>query len=181
VAALTLAAVVLAFLGASRAALVGSARRLSDRESVFLVLGAALLCGCFFAGQSVIYRGMYFLFVLPSLFTMARAQPFAWARRLIRAACGLVVLVLWMPVWEYLLGKVGLATPPTYQPENVLDAIPDAPFGIALWLVNELSWWFLITVLLSTAGACLCAATPFARTLWRALPGIRGQEDAAAR
>lgn len=185
-AALSLGAAALALLGAWRAGLVGSTARLSERESVFLVLGAAMLCGCFFAGQSVIYRGIYFLLALPALLELARTHEHAWARRTLHAACGLIVIVLWMPVFEWALGKFDLAIPPVYQPENVLDGIPDAPFGIALWLVNELSWWFLITVLIATAGACLYATSPLVSAIWRrpgwrGLPDLRDGEDLVAR
>jgi hypothetical protein len=42
------------------------------RDAMFLVTGAALIAGCFFAGQSVDYRGIHLIFVVPGL-AMRRA------------------------------------------------------------------------------------------------------------
>jgi hypothetical protein len=37
---------------------------LTRPERVFLVIGSAVIAGCFFAGQSIGYRGVYFLLVV---------------------------------------------------------------------------------------------------------------------
>ena len=39
--------------------------RLPDPEKTFLLIGAALIIGCFFAGSSSGYRGIHLLFTLP--------------------------------------------------------------------------------------------------------------------
>src|SRR5262249_24149701 len=44
---------------------------LPTRRADFLVVGAALVCGCFFAGQSVIYKGIFLLLALPGLLTLS--------------------------------------------------------------------------------------------------------------
>ena len=60
------------------------ARYLSAREADFFAAGGALICGCFFAGDNGLYRGIYFLFALPAsadagtsaVFAARRAQRF---------------------------------------------------------------------------------------------------------
>ncbi len=42
-----------------------------EAERVFLTIGAALMVGCFLAGQSVSYRAIHLLFVLPALLTLS--------------------------------------------------------------------------------------------------------------
>src|SRR5262249_41193046 len=44
----------------------------TERDQVFLVIGCALIVGCFFAGQSIGYRGIAFLFALPGFLALAR-------------------------------------------------------------------------------------------------------------
>ena len=44
---------------------------LPDPELIFLLIGAALIVGCFFAGSHIGYRGILLLFTLPGLLAMA--------------------------------------------------------------------------------------------------------------
>lgn len=182
----SLAAVAGALWFAARFALVRTMRQLPARDGVFLLLGAAMLCGCFFAGQSVIYRAVYFLLALPALLTLAStAVP---ARRWFMAACRLIVFVLWAPFIEWLLQGMRLAKAPPYVAAPFGSFI-DIPFGAVFWLANEISWWLLITTLLATAGAYAWGASPFVAGLltsprlanWRgplaALPGDGRRRD----
>jgi hypothetical protein len=52
-----------------RAAIAG----LPDRERVIMVIGSAVIAGCFFAGQSIGYRGIFLLLVIPGLLALSRS------------------------------------------------------------------------------------------------------------
>src|SRR5262249_44581977 len=49
--------------------------RLPEPEKIFLLIGAALIGGCFFAGSSNGYRGIYLPFPLPALLPLPPPQP----------------------------------------------------------------------------------------------------------
>ena len=53
--------------------LAGAFAKMPEQDAIFLVIGAALIAGCFFAGQSVAYKGIYLIFVVAGLVAMRRA------------------------------------------------------------------------------------------------------------
>ena len=61
------------------------------------ILGAALLTGCFFAGQSYAYRWIFALWLAPLLWSLPRdgSAPAA-VRRLARTTGGLLLVALWL-------------------------------------------------------------------------------------
>ena len=115
---------------------------LTEAESLYLLAGSVLLVSCFVMAQNVSYRGIYFLFVLPALAVCRRGT--AW----------LIVLLMWnsalrpvinaMTEWSSLAGIL--------RP--------------GIWLVRELAWWGVITVL----------AALLLRQVWelRAVAGMEG-------
>jgi hypothetical protein len=137
--------------------------RLSTRQLDFLVVGAALISGCFFAGQSVIYRGIYLLLALPGLAELSRQMPTRLGRRLFDSAGIAIVFVLWTPFLDECLRLAGLTTRLNYigeaQPTALLhhynnyDNFPPSTAGYVLWLAGELAWWWIITLLLAVLGA----------------------------
>src|SRR5262249_27967781 len=56
--------------------------RLPEPEKIFLLIGAALIGGCFLTGSSTGYRGIHLLFTLPGLLTMARMKSDMRVQRL---------------------------------------------------------------------------------------------------
>jgi hypothetical protein len=96
---------------------------LTEAESLYLLAGSVLLVSCFVMAQNVSYRGIYFLFVLPALAICRRGT--AW----------LIVLLMWnsalRPVIDALTEWSSLA--------EILRP--------GIWLVRELAWWGVITVL----------------------------------
>jgi hypothetical protein len=64
---------------------------LSLRETEFLLAGAALICGCFFTGDNALYKGIYLLFALPGLLTLAQRLPLRLARAAFRGTCVAIV------------------------------------------------------------------------------------------
>ena len=108
---------------------------LTERESMFLMIGSLLMIGCFFAAQNVGYRVLHLLFVLPALLALRGFAP-AWR---FRYAPYLVLVVLWHKLlrinalawgWEF-GGRFG----------------HDAMQYLAC-LIREICLWTLIAVLL---------------------------------
>jgi hypothetical protein len=111
----------------------GAAIRLADPAcdhpasgtKIFLIAGSALLCGCFFAAQNVVYRELFFLFALPGLAVHPRG---GW----------LVPAVMFL-MWEEALRRAfGIFT--TW----LLGAQTSIDLQIAFWLVREIIWWWVI-------------------------------------
>ncbi len=94
-------------------------------ERVFMVIGSAVIAGCFFAGQSVEYRGIFLLLVMPGLLALSRS-----AGRELRALCLgsaiVIVLLMWGECLRQALGG-----------------------GFGFWLLRELGWWWSVSVMLA--------------------------------
>jgi hypothetical protein len=101
--------------------------------------GAALIAGCFFAGQSLNYRGIHLLFVLPTFLTLSDNLSSPHARSHLLHAGIIVVLLMWADAIRYWLEESGF------------DVV-----RIAIWFVRELLWWHIVGVLI---GALLCYVT----------------------
>lgn len=133
--------------------------RLAPFESALLLFGAAVICGCFFTGQSVGYRGIFLLFTVPGLLALHRQSGTRSVRRLAAQATVLLLFVLWQSVltWN----------------TNVLDALrpwlgtPLASAAwTALWAARELAWW-LLTGILAAIILCFVVESSTVVALWR--------------
>jgi hypothetical protein len=116
---------------------------LSERNRVFLLVGCALIVGCFFAAQNGAYRGIYFLFVLPAITAMWRA-PVSRAVRQRFILTGVCVLFL---MWSQFLDRTR---------EEVFDLLTVSTATLefsrfAFWLLREVVWWWVVTILLALA------------------------------
>jgi hypothetical protein len=124
---------------------------ISERSRAFLLVGGALLVGCFFAAQNGAYRGIYFLFVLPAITDLWRG-PVSSAVRQRSILAGACVIFL---MWSQFLDRAR---------EEVLDLF-DAPIvtlaysRFAFWLLREIVWWWVVTILLALA-LCLIYRSP---------------------
>jgi hypothetical protein len=107
--------------GDLRAAISG----LPGGERVFMVIGSAVIVGCFFAGQSVEYRGIFLLLVMPGLLALSRS-----AGRELRALCLGSAIVIVLLMWG----------------ECLRQAL-DGRFGF--WLLRELGWWWSVSLMLA--------------------------------
>ncbi len=116
--------------------------RLNESERNFLLVGALLICGCFFTAQNIGYRGIHLLLMLPALTVFYTAPVPKRFQRLV-----LVVLIL---LWIDFLRNLFMGF--TY---HTID--PDVPNGmmIATWAVREMIWWWFIPVLISIITALL--------------------------
>lgn len=123
---------------AFRAGLLVGVVSLEPRLGAVLLVGAALLCGCFFAGQSVGYRGIFLILLLPGLFELRRKLP-PFGSRVIEATLYGIAFVSWVLTIEFL--SKGLGITPSYS-------LQTNDFGLLHWVTHELCWWLIITVLL---------------------------------
>jgi hypothetical protein len=115
--------------------------RVSDYERIFVVAGSTLIVGCFFAGQSIGYRGVFLLFILPGLLAIARVAPDFALRRLCRAAAIVLVLLMWEECF-----RLGL--------EAIFDHLHMPQFVdyvriFIFWLARELAWWWIVSVMVA--------------------------------
>jgi hypothetical protein len=129
--ALTLQALLLAAMLGVAVVLAGRLRvgGLTEAELAYLLVGSALLVGCFVGAQNVAYRAIYFLIVLPALVVEWRGM--AW----------LVVLLLWNNGLRLAINQVAEWFAVSTAPEGMLH--------IGIWLVRELAWWAVITLLVA--------------------------------
>ncbi len=154
---LTLGALVGAVLLGRRLRMAGALGVLTRRELDFLVVGAALICGCFFAGQSVIYRGMFLLLVLPAIGALRQELPGPAARRVFAVSAVAMVLVLWAPAIESVLFLLRLVALSPYQGE-AFASVPASPARYLLWLGGEIAWWWIVMLLLAVLGGFVFAS-----------------------
>ena len=112
---------------------------LSPLETGQCAIAAWTICGCFVAGQSVAYRAVFLLPLLPVLLNLARFPGAGGARTALRAAAWCIVGLMWWPGLRSLAGEGKFAefAPPPEDLPNLL-----------LWLVHELAWWWLFAVLM---------------------------------
>ncbi len=122
--------------GELHAALVSVSRL----ERAFLVIGSALIAGCFFAGQSIGYRGVFLLLVMPGLLAISRT-PGREIRNLGLCTSVVIVLLMWGECFRLALHR-SLGHPAA--PE-MLAGYPE----ILFWLLRELGWWWTISVMLA--------------------------------
>ncbi len=140
-AALALAAASLCWRMLRRTTLRAALAALTPSESIFLVIGSLLIAGCFFAGQSIGYRGIYLLFVLPGLLALSRRTRERRLRILADGTGVLIVALMWEECFRTnLLAGLGLL----HLGEPSINTI-----WLDFWLLRELAWWWLIAVMLA--------------------------------
>jgi hypothetical protein len=129
---------------------------LRDRERVLLVIGSAVIAGCFFAGQSIGYRGVYFLLVMPGLLTISRSLS-RDVRNLGLRASVVIVLLMWGECLRLGIDR-GFAL--AEGPELLIGEVK-----FSFWLIRELGWWWTISLMLVVVVDFLLVS-PVVRRLW---------------
>jgi hypothetical protein len=120
---------------------------LSSLERGFLVIGSAVIAGCFFAGQSIGYRGVFFLMVIPGLLGISRRPS---GRNLRTTGIGttvVIVLLMWGECFRLALDR-------SLEGSGVSEMLT-VYLGFLLWLIRELCWWWSIAVILAMLAAFL--------------------------
>jgi hypothetical protein len=126
--------------------LTASLASLGGLERTFLVIGSSVIAGCFFAGQSIGYRGVFLLMVIPGLLALSRESDHN-LRRLGIGTSFVVVLLMWGECLrlalsgglDYCLGT----------------GIIGSEGKFLFWLVRELGWWWTVAVMLAILAASL--------------------------
>lgn len=139
---LTLTGIVLAvaFRTASRPALREAVGRLPASAETWLVAGCLLMAGCYLAGQSIGYRGIYLLFTLSGLTALERLADKATADRLRRVTVTIVVL-MWMEAIRGWVEALAIS----------LGASPAGAFLVdtVIWAIRELLWLDVAQVMIA--------------------------------
>lgn len=147
---------------------------LADRERSLLVLGSALICGCFFAGQNVWYRAIFLLLVLPGLFAVARAAPARRGRNWAVGTSIATVFLMWEECFRFgierALKAAGASGPHT------------AEIHFLFWIFREAVWWWVVAILsailvefLRRSAVAREATSWFRRSGGRALVRLTGK------
>jgi hypothetical protein len=114
-------------------------RSLTDAEATFLLVGGVLLVSCFLAAQNGLYRAIHFLFVLPGLTAMARIGGGRGFDGVLLGTVALITALMWNSSIRMLIyaavAKLGVSIR------------PDSMAHFNVWLVRELVWWLVVTLL----------------------------------
>jgi hypothetical protein len=109
---------------------------LSPREANCLLVGAVVMAGCFFAGYSIMYRGIFLLLALPGLIAMGAVdRGFFW--RWLPVA---LVYNLWAPTLQHLIQYAAKVTGLLQTTRWLITAD---------WLAHEIAWWWAMAAFLA--------------------------------
>jgi hypothetical protein len=135
--------------------------RLPEPEKIFLLIGAALIGGCFFTGTSIGYRGIHLLFTLPGLVAMARMEGEMRVRRMAVQGCLIVVALTWAGffTWQGLFPQIL---------ESWIGPLGAKFVHHFLWLLSEIAWWQVATLFIAILIGC-CSNWLNAAPEWRRL------------
>jgi hypothetical protein len=109
---------------------------LAPAEGMFLVMGAALIAGTFFAGQNIDYRGIFLLLALPGLTALGPRY---------RGAAIMILFLMWGEMFREALSHIAFADPTL---ASILQTV-----RVVFWFVRELIWWRVVAVLLGIVFA----------------------------
>jgi hypothetical protein len=113
---------------------------LGGLERTFLVIGSSVIAGCFFAGQSVGYRGVFLLMVVPGVLAISRI-PNPNLRKLGIGTSSVVVLLMWGECLRFTLDRI-------LKNSAVAQIVADN-LRILFWFIRELGWWWTVGVMLA--------------------------------
>jgi hypothetical protein len=120
--------------------------RVDEARRLALLAGALLLSGCFFAGQNVLYRGIFLFLVIPGLSALAQDRKAGAIASAARVALTVIPLLMWT---EAIRLWIHVAVTGAYPPGG-FRTIPtlEQPWDFLAWFWREVGWWFLIELLL---------------------------------
>jgi hypothetical protein len=99
--------------------------------------------GCFFAGQSINYRAIFLLMVLPALLALREVPMQGAARVVVGLSAPAIVVIMWGECFRR------LAIPVLYE------------LQCAVWLVREIAWWGVIGILAACVADFLARSAAF--------------------
>ena len=104
-------------------------------ETQRLLVGALLLTACFFAGQNIDYRGIYFILVMPGLVRLCQSASDPAIRRFLARMIAAVLFVAWEEPLRRAIHIVAAAIAADWLRPRV---------ETLFWIGRELVWWWLI-------------------------------------
>ena len=136
-----------------RSPLARAACDLDAARRHLLVAGLLIVIGCFFAGQSVGYRGIDFLMILPGLLGLGENTDDDAARRLALRTIALILALMWEEPVRLAVTEISRST------ESHGGYFISAGF----WILREVAWWTLIGIFAGILArllrpACMAAA-----------------------
>jgi hypothetical protein len=137
---LLMAALVTALRLAKQAGLRAILADIPDRTHRFLLIGGVLVVGCFFAGQNINYRSIFLLLILPGILALTQIAASRFVRLVFALTTAAILCVLWELTIRHAVADV-------FGGSYLLmeDSLP----VYTVWMVKELAWWWLVTVLVS--------------------------------
>jgi hypothetical protein len=133
---------------------------LPERHGNYLLTGAILISGCFFAGHNVGYRGIFLLFTLPALLALRGDEKLS---RVAYSTLGAAVFNMWSPPLYHVFLYWW-----RHDPEGAGALIGRYVY----WGFHEFIWWWMATVFLALVLAVMARA-PSLPTLSAAFPWVR--------
>lgn len=143
--------------------------RMPEQDAIFLVIGAALIVGCFFAGRSIAYRGVHLIFVVVGLVAMRRSADDPATRATLTRATMIVIFLM----WERVLRPA--------EPDEVMAPGLALWWSILFWFVRELLWWRLAGLLLAVLAIFTIKSEVFTSLRQHPLFGARKSIPVARR
>ncbi|HXR85838.1 MAG TPA: hypothetical protein VN728_02660 [Stellaceae bacterium] len=141
---------------------------LPSRDCNLMLIGCALLLGCFFTAENAPYRNIYFLFILPVLPELWRATSSVAARRRLKLLTGAILFLMWSPflrlVLEQSVAGFGLGT----------------IYAAAYVFLREAIWWWVVSMLLALLFDAFLAARIGDRLRRKSNEGIDGEAVSVA-
>lgn len=109
-------------------------------DRVLLVIGSAVIAGCFFAGQSIGYRGVFLLLVIPGLLATSRSSS-PDIRKLGLGASMVIVSLMWGECF-----RLGIER--RFEHAGGFELLVGY-VKILFWLIRELGWWWTVSLMLA--------------------------------
>jgi hypothetical protein len=104
-------------------------------ETQRLLVAALLLTACFFAGQNIDYRGIYFILVMPGLVRLYQSAGDPAVRRFLARMIAAVLFVAWEEPLRRAIHMIAAAIAADWLRPRV---------ELLFWIGRELAWWWLI-------------------------------------
>jgi hypothetical protein len=130
-------------------------------EIRLLAIGAILLGACFFAGQNINYRGIYFLLVIPGLCALQRSAGQTALRQFYAQMIAVALFLMWEEAFRRALHAIAIQAPDS----GLVYA------EVSFWIGREFAWWWLVTGLAALLLTCLWHLLPFNEGIFRLGPG----------
>jgi hypothetical protein len=104
-------------------------------ETQRLLIGALLLTACFFAGQNIDYRGIYFILVMPGLVRLCQSAGDPAIRRFLAQMIAAILFVAWEEPLRRAIHMIAAVIAADWLRPRV---------ELLFWFGRELVWWWLI-------------------------------------